>query len=93
MVPADWIWYVVLPLVAYLALVAAAIELAAHLTGALLAIAGATLLLLYIGIHNAWDTTTYVVSGRAAAEASARNGPSTPPSERSIPPDHPRPGP
>jgi len=28
----------------------------------LFAIAGATLLLVYIGIHNAWDTTTYVAA-------------------------------
>jgi hypothetical protein len=32
-----------------------------HVHGALLAVASAALLLLFIGIHNAWDAVTYHV--------------------------------
>lgn len=58
----DWAWYVLLPLVAYAMLLAAALLLEAHTAGALFAIAGTALLLLFIGIHNAWDTVTYITT-------------------------------
>jgi hypothetical protein len=32
-----------------------------HIAGALFAVAAAALLLLFIGIHNAWDAVTYHV--------------------------------
>src|SRR5579864_2512001 len=38
--------------------------LVGHPVGALFTIAAATLLLLVIGIHNAWDTVTYLVLNR-----------------------------
>ena len=63
----DWIWHVTLPLIAYLAMFVSAVTLEASFVGSLFAIAGSALLLLYIGIHNAWDTTTYVASGQAAS--------------------------
>jgi hypothetical protein len=56
----DWVWFVALPLVAYAALLAAAILLVWHPTPSLFAIAAASLLLLFIGIHNAWDSVTYI---------------------------------
>lgn len=73
MVLEDWIWHVTLPAFAYLVMVAGGFTLDDHSAGPLFAIAGSALLLLFIGIHNAWDTTTYVASGRAAAEAQERN--------------------
>jgi len=72
MVLEDWIWHVALPIGAYLAMVVSAFTLDAHLTSTLFVIGGSSVLLLFIGIHNAWDTTTYVASGRAAAESSDR---------------------
>jgi hypothetical protein len=61
-----------------------------HFIGALFAIGGAALLLLFVGIHNAWDTTTYVATGRAEAAESddrrAREVPASPASERSSAP-------
>lgn len=60
----DWIWHVVLPLVAYLGLVASGIMLSRDLEPALFLVAGTALLLLYIGIHNAWDAATYMVQQR-----------------------------
>ncbi|PYU27170.1 MAG: hypothetical protein DMG32_08455 [Acidobacteria bacterium] len=56
----DWLWYGALPLVAYAVLLGAAILLAWHRTFSLFVVAGTTLLLLFVGIHNAWDTVTYV---------------------------------
>src|SRR5205807_7795436 len=55
----DWLWYTAFPLVSYTALVVAAIVLPGHPAPALFVIAAVTLLLLFIGIHNAWDTVTY----------------------------------
>jgi hypothetical protein len=42
-------------------LLAAAILLAWHRAWSLFLIAATTLLLLFIGIHNAWDAVTYAV--------------------------------
>lgn len=56
----DWTWYAALPLAAYAGLLVAATLLASHPTAILFWIAATTLLLLFIGIHNAWDTVTYV---------------------------------
>lgn len=57
----DWIWYSALPFLANLALVAAALALWHSPQYALCGIAADTLLFLIIGIHNSWDTITYIV--------------------------------
>jgi hypothetical protein len=56
----DWLFHTVLPLVSYTALVVAAIVLPGHPAPALFIIAAATVLLLFIGIHNAWDSVLYI---------------------------------
>ena len=56
----DWLWYITFPLVSYIAFVVSAILLPVNPAPALFVIAAATLLLLFTGIHNAWDTVTYV---------------------------------
>ncbi len=56
----DWLWHTVFPLVSYTGLVVAALLLPIHPSPALFVIAAATVLLLFIGIHNAWDNVTYV---------------------------------
>jgi hypothetical protein len=56
----DWLFHTLLPLVSYSALVVAAILLPGHPAPALFGIAAATVLLLFIGIHNAWDNVTYI---------------------------------
>jgi hypothetical protein len=61
----DWFWYVALPLVAYAALLTAAILMASYRTLALFLIAAITLVLVFDGIHNAWDAVTYHVAARA----------------------------
>lgn len=56
----DWVWHVVLPLVAYLSLVVAGLMLPRSPTRAPYVIGAATVVLLFVGIHNAWDTVTYM---------------------------------
>ncbi len=64
----DWLWHTILPLVAYIALVVAAIALLDNPVPVLFVVGAATVLLLFIGIHNSWDTVTYVVAGNIQAE-------------------------
>jgi hypothetical protein len=56
----DWLWHTIFPLVSYTALVVAALLLPIYPAPALFVIAAATLLFLFIGIHNAWDNVTYI---------------------------------
>jgi hypothetical protein len=56
----DWLWHSCLPAVAYLILIAAAIALGRATAAALFLIGGSALLLLFVGIHNAWDSVAYV---------------------------------
>ena len=57
----DWVWRGILPLVAYGALVVAApLLVAGRATLALFGVGAALVLLLFIGIHNAWDEVTYI---------------------------------
>jgi hypothetical protein len=57
----DWLFHVVLPFAAYAALALSASAALSHLRAALFAVGGAALLLLFIGIHNAWDAVSYHV--------------------------------
>ena len=56
----DWLWHVILPLIAYGALVAAAMFLAWNPAAALFLVGAVALTLIFIGIHNAWDSVAYV---------------------------------
>lgn len=56
----DWIFHCVLPLVAYATLLVSGITLTISHTLALFGVALFTLILLFVGIHNAWDTVTYI---------------------------------
>mgnify|MGYP007017203027 CR=1 FL=1 len=56
----DWIWYCILPLVSYVVLLVSAGFLASVPEPGLFGVATASVLLLFIGIHNAWDTATYI---------------------------------
>ncbi len=70
----DWIWHVALPAVAYAAVLLGALTFGGGAPGPLLAVAAATLLLLCIGIHNSWDTVTYLTV-QAVRSAAARGEP------------------
>lgn len=70
----DWIWYVVLPLLAYAALLCAACFVPRHADRSLFVVAAAALLLVLIGIHNAWDTVTYITSLRRGRGRTGQHG-------------------
>ena len=57
----DWSFYVVLPLAAYALLALSSFETPSHTREALFGVGASALLLLFIGIHNAWDSVTYHV--------------------------------
>jgi hypothetical protein len=61
LVLSDWLWYALLPLIAYTTLLAAGILLPIYPALALFVIAAATLLLVIMGIRNAWDLVTYML--------------------------------
>jgi hypothetical protein len=57
----DWLFHVLLPLVAYAMLGGAAFVTRSSVHAALFLVGAAALLLLFIGIHNAWDTVMHLV--------------------------------
>jgi hypothetical protein len=61
----DWIWHCVLPFVSYAALLSAPIILRWHPRASLFMIGATALLLLFVGIHNAWDSVTYIAIQRS----------------------------
>ncbi len=67
----DWLWHAALPVLAYALLLVAAIVLPSHPQRVLFMVGGAALLLLFIGIHNAWDTVTYITISQEPSVASA----------------------
>jgi lipid-A-disaccharide synthase-like uncharacterized protein len=56
----DWLWHAVLPLVSYVFLLVSAVVLRSLPQKTLFVIGAVAILLLFIGIHNAWDTVTYI---------------------------------
>lgn len=69
----DWIWNAVLPVSAYLALTAAGLILPHQSAPSLYAVSGVVLLLLFIGIHNAWDVVAWMTTERHAHQERHRD--------------------
>jgi hypothetical protein len=65
----DWIWNATLPLLCYLALLAAGALVLRHAASALYMIGGAALTLLFVGIHNAWDLAVWITVERPSVQA------------------------
>lgn len=80
----DWLFHGLLPLAAYALLFGTACMAAFYTRPAMFGVGAAVLLLLFIGIHNAWDSVAYVVFTRrrnttterrsAEARIGGRNG-------------------
>ncbi|HEY7416126.1 MAG TPA: hypothetical protein VH593_13110 [Ktedonobacteraceae bacterium] len=64
----DWLFHTILPLVSYTSLVVAALLLLSDPVPVLFVIAAATVLLLFIGIHNAWDNVAYITTSFSEPE-------------------------
>jgi hypothetical protein len=56
----DWVWHLILPMIAYVALFVGAGGVSHDQSWGLFFAGGVSVLLVCIGIHNAWDTVTYV---------------------------------
>jgi len=75
----DWIFHIILPLLAYASLLLAALALRREWS--LYGVAAAALLLLFIGIHNAWDAAAWIaISPVPPLETPAPPSPAEPPS-------------
>lgn len=57
----DWIFHIILPYLSYGMLLIGAAILTSNETVALFMFAAMALLLMFVGIHNAWDTATFLV--------------------------------
>jgi ABC-type transport system involved in multi-copper enzyme maturation permease subunit len=55
----DWLFHCIVPLVAYAILALSSLVAASSTREALFCVGGASLLLLFDGIHNAWDNIAY----------------------------------
>ena len=71
----DWLWHAAIPLVGYASFLVSAFTLPTHAASSLFVIAGSALLLLYVGIHNAWDTVTYIAVRRGMPEQPTEESP------------------
>ena len=79
MVLEDWVFFALLPLGAYAILTASAWTLRSHPERSLFGIAMTALLLLFIGIHNAWDTVTFIAVAKREEEARSKEPPAKSP--------------
>ena len=57
----DWSFHVLLPFAGYVLLALSALAAPLHARGALFGVGAAALLLLFSGIHNAWDAVAFLV--------------------------------
>jgi hypothetical protein len=64
----DWLFHTIVPLAAYALLAVSSVAALGHARPSLFGVAAATLLLLFTGIHNAWDAVGYHVLVRRAQE-------------------------
>jgi hypothetical protein len=71
----DWLFHALLPFAAYATLAGSACLARAHTRPALFVVGAATLLLLFVGIHNAWDTATYHVFTKRGEQPEAERHP------------------
>jgi len=61
-VSSDWAWHILAPLVAYVCLLGSGAVVWVSADAALYSVAAGALLLLYIGIRNAWDAATWMAA-------------------------------
>lgn len=69
----DWLWCIAFSLIAYIALIVAAIVLPANPAPALYMISAVMGVLLFLGIHNAWDLVIYLAVDRSHPENKSKD--------------------
>jgi hypothetical protein len=67
----DWLFHVALTLAAYAGFAISSFVARSHPRESLFGVGGAVLLLLFIGIHNAWDNVAYHVLVKVVGEHTA----------------------
>jgi hypothetical protein len=67
----DWLFHALLPCAAYAVLAGSAFAARSHARPALFLVGAAAQMLLFVGIHNAWDTVTHLVFVRQREEQEA----------------------
>ena len=67
----DWLWYMAFPLFAHILLMVAAFVLRENPAPALYIVGSAMILLLLVGIRNAWDMVTFLAVERAHSESTS----------------------
>jgi hypothetical protein len=80
----DWIFHIILPYASYALLLIAAVILNRDETSALFMFGGTSLLLMFVGIHNAWDTAIFLVAQRVNERSEQ---PPLPPTDQQPPPE------
>jgi len=68
----DWLWYMAFPLLAHVLVIVAAFVLPKNPSSALYIVGSAMMLLLLVGIRNAWDMVTFLAVERSHAENTSR---------------------
>ena len=68
----DWLWYMAFPLLAHVLLIVAAFVLPKDPSSALYIVGSAMMLLLLVGIRNAWDMVTFLAVERSHSENKSR---------------------
>jgi hypothetical protein len=69
----DWLFHTALPLLSYATVLSGALTLVHHTVDALFGIGSASVLLLFTGIHNAWDTVTFLATVDQGGEGGDRD--------------------
>jgi hypothetical protein len=64
----DWIWHTILPTLSYAALILAGVLVRRAPAPALYLVAAIALLLLFVGIHNAWDSAVWMANKQRKPE-------------------------
>ena len=70
----DWLWHCALPAVSYGTMLVAGLLLRQNHSGPLFFIGPAVLMLVFVGIHNAWDTVTYITAKPASRQGTSGGG-------------------
>jgi hypothetical protein len=64
----DWLWHVIFPFISYFLLTISAFMLPSDPVLALFGVGVVVVWLMFIGIHNAWDSVTYMIIERYQSE-------------------------
>jgi hypothetical protein len=70
----DWVFHALLPIAAYAILSLSALAASSFTREALFSVGFGVLLLLFVGIHNAWDAVTYHVFIKHERQRRAKQG-------------------